>query len=125
MQNSLPYRLGKKWGALPALVRLPFLGLLAVLIIVVLLRPEPRQKLSDVAESPQPIALKKVAENQGNCSSVVRHNFQQFLLHSGFQCSEVNFCSNISLQEARVTCNNNQFAYRIKDKGNGYFVEPD
>lgn len=125
MQNSLPYRLGKKWGALPVLMRLLFLGLLAVLIIIVLLSPETRQKTSDVAESRQPEASKRVAENQGNCSPVVRHNFQQFLLHSGFQCSEVNFCSSLSPQDTRVTCNNNQFAYRIKDKGKGYFVEPD
>lgn len=63
--------------------------------------------------------------NSGNCSPKAKSAVMQLLKNHGMQCNSVSFCASMSAQNIRVTCNDNAFAYRIRNRGAGYFVEYD
>lgn len=50
---------------------------------------------------------------------------QAFLKSEGLTCDSVSYCGAMTAQNIRVTCNDNTFAYRIRDKRAGYYAEFD
>ena len=120
--QTLAYRLGKFFGALPMIARASLL--LACVGVFWFFTPD-RPKIEAATVQPVAIAPQQQGEQKGSCTEVERHNFQAFIIHSGAQCATVDFCSSLSPVDARITCNGNQLAYRVKDHGKGFVLEKD
>ena len=73
----------------------------------------------------QPVTPSDPSTQAGNCTEKQRTVMQAFLVSEGMTCASVSFCSAMSAQNIRITCNNDTYAYRIRDKGAGYYVEFD
>ena len=71
------------------------------------------------------VAPPEEKELTGNCTDKQRSVLQAFLKSEGMTCDIVNYCGAMSAQNIRVTCNGDNFAYRIRDRGAGYYVEFD
>lgn len=121
--QTLAYRIGKFFGSLPTIARASLVLLVCVGVFWFFTQDKPKTEASVV----QPVAINppKQSEQTGSCSEVERHNFQAFIVHSGAQCATVDFCSSLSPVDARITCNGNQFAYRVKDHGKGFVLDKD
>ena len=124
-----------QWTATPFGKMIAKAGLGGVLIVVVAIAwvwTWISSKLSlESVKSPLPIAQVQplITEPQkppseGGCSSEQRQVAKQLVILSGLKCDSVSFCSG-SYPRVRVTCNQNLFAYRIVDKGEGTVVELD
>ena len=121
--QTLAYRFGKFFGSLPMIPRASLGLLVCAVVFWFFTQDKPKTEASIV----QPVAItpQKQSERKGSCSEVERHNFQAFIVHSGAQCATVDFCSTLSPVDARITCNGNQFAYRVKDHGKGFVLAKD
>jgi hypothetical protein len=120
--------------------RIILFGLLALVAAVVLGRcnrsaphPAAPQPSVPAASAPEPQAWRTTPETTpsdtntqtGNCPTELRAALQTFLVREGMTCGSVSFCSTMSAQNIRVTCNSDAYAYRIRDRGAGYYVEFD
>ncbi len=65
------------------------------------------------------------ADEGGNCTGRQREVMRALLKSEGLTCDSVRYCGAMTAQNIRVTCNDNAFAYRIRDKGAGYYAEFD
>lgn len=112
-------------------------GILLLFVIVILgqcRRPEsvPPQPITPAPAQPTEQATAKSnisppaqSELTGNCTADQRTILQAFLKSEGMTCDIVNYCGALSGQNIRVTCNGDNFAYRIRNRGAGYYVEFD
>ena len=119
--------------------RLILFGLLALIAVVALGRcnrpvpPAAPKPSVPTVSAPEAQAWRATPESTpsatdtqaGNCPSELRTALQTFLTRKGMTCGAISFCIAMSARNIRVTCNNDVYAYRIRDRGAGYYVEFD
>jgi hypothetical protein len=121
--------------------RIILVGLAALLTLVALAqcnRPEAPAPTPEVnipapkATAPEPQVWRAIPTTPpvdsaeiGNCPAKLRDALQSFVVREGMTCDSVSFCSTMSAQNIRITCNNNAYAYRVRNRGAGYYVEFD
>lgn len=85
----------------------------------------PKAKPEQPREISQPlVTTPQQKDDTGSCSDEQRKVAQQMIQLSGRTCATVSFCLG-TYPNVRVTCNQNLFAYRIVDRGEGTLVELD
>ena len=63
---------------------------------------------------------------EGSCTSSQESAAQSYIIAWGYRCDSVSFCMQSTWDVSiRVTCNNNRYAYRLRDKGGNWVVELD
>ncbi len=124
-----------QWTATPFGKVIAKTGLGGVLIVVLAiawawtwisskLNPEPLKSEPPITQVQPLVAEPPKIPREGSCSAEQRTVARTMILLSGRKCDTVSFCSG-SYPRVRVTCNQDLFAYRIVDRGEGTVVELD
>lgn len=86
--------------------------------------PEKSEAKPTTSQAQPLVAAPPKQFSEGSCSAEQRSVAKTLILVSGRKCDAVSFCSG-SYPNVRVTCNQDLFAYRIVDRGEGTVVELD